>query len=68
MGIVGWSVAVPTLLGAALGFWLDKQYPQTFSWTLTWLIAGLCTGCIIAWYWVAKQDKEMHYDKEEKDE
>ena len=68
MGMVGWSVAVPTLLGAVLGFWLDKKYPQTFSWTLSCLVAGLCIGSIIAWYWVDKQDKEMHNDKEENDE
>jgi len=23
MGLIGWSVAIPTLLGAALGLWLD---------------------------------------------
>ena len=27
MGLIGWSVAIPTLLGAALGLWLDKRYP-----------------------------------------
>ena len=27
MGLVGWSVVVPTLLGAALGIWLDKHHP-----------------------------------------
>ena len=27
MGLIGWSVAVPTLLGAALGLWLDQHYP-----------------------------------------
>ena len=68
MGMVGWSVAVPTLLGAALGFWLDKTYPQTFSWTLSCLIVGLFAGSIIAWYWVDKEDKEMHNDKDENDE
>ena len=26
MGLIGWSVAVPTLLGAALGLWLDKNH------------------------------------------
>ncbi len=68
MGMVGWSVAVPTLLGAALGFWLDKRYLQTFSWTLSLLLIGLFSGILIAWYWVAKEDKEMHNDKEENDE
>jgi ATP synthase protein I len=68
MGMVGWSVVVPALLGAALGLWLDKKYPQSFSWTLTCLIAGLITGSVIAWYWVSKEDKEMHNNKKENDE
>src|SRR5665647_285630 len=27
MGLIGWSVVIPTLFGAALGLWLDKHYP-----------------------------------------
>src|SRR6478752_3930004 len=33
MGLIGWSVVVPTLLGAALGIWLDKHHSGTHSWT-----------------------------------
>ena len=29
MGLIGWSVVVPTLLGAALGIWLDNRHPGT---------------------------------------
>lgn len=68
MGMVGWSVAVPALLGAALGIWLDKSYPQSFSWTLTFLMAGIIAGSIIAWSWVLKEDKEVHKNNEENDE
>ncbi len=68
MGMVGWSVVVPALLGALTGVWLDKTYPQSFSWTLSLLIAGIITGSVIAWYWVDKEDKEMHRDKEEDNE
>jgi ATP synthase protein I len=60
MGLVGWSVAVPTLLGAALGIWLDKRYPGVHSWTLTLLIIGLTIGCLNAWHWVYKEDREIH--------
>ncbi len=60
MGMVGWSVAVPTLLGAALGLWLDARYPGGHSWTLMWLAIGLGLGCFNAWHWVAKEDKEIH--------
>lgn len=59
-GMVGWSVTVPTLLGTILGIWLDKHYPQSFSWTLTCLIIGLFAGCLIAWFWVANENREMN--------
>jgi ATP synthase protein I len=68
MGMIGWSVAVPSLLGAALGVWLDKRNPQSFSWTLSLLVVGIITGCIIAWYWVDKEDKEMHKNTKENDD
>lgn len=55
-GMVGWSVTVPTFLGTIGGIWLDKNYPQSFSWTLTCLVLGLAAGCLIAWNWVIKQD------------
>jgi len=51
MGLIGWSVATPTVLGAALGLWLDKRYPGPHSWTLTLLIIGLIIGCLTAWRW-----------------
>jgi len=60
MGMVGWSVAVPTLLGAALGLWLDEHYPGEHSWTLVLLAVGLALGCFNAWHWVAKEDREIH--------
>ncbi|MFA7059831.1 MAG: AtpZ/AtpI family protein [Pedobacter sp.] len=59
MGLIGWSVVVPTLLGAALGIWLDKQHLGTHSWTLALLAAGLAIGCLNAWHWVAKEEKAM---------
>ncbi len=68
MGLVGWSVAVPTLLGAALGIWLDKRYPGIHSWTLTLLIIGLAIGCLNAWHWVARENKEIREGLETKDE
>jgi ATP synthase protein I len=76
-GMVGWSVAVPTLLGAILGIWLDEIYPQSFSWTLTFLVIGLLIGCVIAWFWVSNEhkdmnptnnDEELNFTKEDKDE
>jgi len=68
MGLIGWSVAIPTLLGAALGLWLDKHHPGKHSWTLALLVAGLAVGCLNAWHWVAKEDKAMRDEQEDDDE
>lgn len=67
-GLIGWSVAVPTLAGAALGLWLDKHHPGGHSWTLALLMAGLMIGCLNAWHWVAKEDKAMREEPEDQDE
>jgi len=53
-GVVGWSVAIPTLIGVAVGLWIDRSWPSQFSWTLMLLIGGLMMGCMNAWYWVRK--------------
>ena len=68
MGLIGWSVVVPTLLGAALGVWLDKHHAGTHSWTLMLLVIGLGLGCLNAWHWVAKEEKEMREEQEDNDE
>jgi ATP synthase protein I len=68
MGLIGWSVVVPTLLGAALGQWLDRHHPAGHSWTLALLVAGLVIGCWNAWHWVAKEDEEMREPSEDGDE
>jgi ATP synthase protein I len=66
MGIIGWSVAIPTLLGAGLGLWLDARF-SGHSWTLALLVAGLVLGCLNAWHWVAAQDKAMREPREDHD-
>ncbi len=64
MGLIGWSVVIPTLLGAALGIWLDNRRPGTHSWTLMLLVLGLVIGCWNAWHWVAKEEKEMREEQQ----
>ncbi len=59
-GIIGWSVAVPTVLGVAAGVWLDRRTGSDFSWTLVMLAAGLLVGILAAWYWVGQ---ELEHDR-----
>jgi ATP synthase protein I len=60
LGMVGWSVAVPTLLGVAIGVWLDRSFPGQASWTLTFLLIGAGLGCVNAWSWVQRQNRQNH--------
>jgi ATP synthase protein I len=64
-GLIGWSVTVPTLIGAAIGIWVDKHYPTTYSWTLMLLLMGLLIGCANAWHWVDSEYKQMQEDSVE---
>ena len=65
MGLIGWSVVVPTLFGAMLGIWIDKNHPGSHSWTLALLMIGLALGCVIAWRWVDKEDQAMREEEGE---
>jgi ATP synthase protein I len=67
-GLIGWSVAVPTFLGAMLGLWWDRHHPGAHSWTLMLLGAGLFIGCANAWHWVDREEKAMHDEPENPDE
>jgi len=49
LGVVGWSIAISTLLGLALGLWIDHRWPSRFPWAVVLLVAGLVFGCITAW-------------------
>lgn len=68
MGLIGWSVVVPTLLGAAIGIWMDNRHPGNQSWTLMLLFIGLVIGCVNAWHWVTKEEKEMREEQENNNE
>ena len=68
IGLVGWSVVVPTLMGTALGIWIDTNYASRHSWTLALLVAGLCLGCANAWHWITKENAAIHKEEEEHNE
>ncbi|WP_340110590.1 AtpZ/AtpI family protein [Pikeienuella sp. HZG-20] len=57
-GVIGWSIAVPTVGGAALGLWLDHAAPQAFSWTVALILGGVVVGALVAWAWIGKEGDE----------
>lgn len=57
-GLVGWSVALPTVLGVAIGLWIDRTWVTGRSWTLMLMVLGLVVGCVNAWNWIVREVRE----------
>ena len=57
LGVIGWSVAIPTVGGVLLGLWLERVAPTRFSWPIALMLAGLVIGILVAWDWIARQDR-----------
>ena len=57
-GLVGWSVSIPTLIGIAIGAWIDRRWPSQYSWTLMLLFVGVAIGCWNAWYWIREESPD----------
>jgi ATP synthase protein I len=64
-GLIGWSVTIPTLIGAGIGIWVDNHFPSSLSWSLMLLLIGLLIGCFNAWHWVDSESKQMREDPDE---
>ncbi len=65
MGLVGWAVAVPSLLGVALGIYIDAHNPGKRSWTLMLLVLGILLGCYNAWYWVDRESAKIRKEQDD---
>lgn len=62
-GVIGWSVAIPTLLGIFIGIWIDTTWPSRFSWTLMLLFAGVVLGCLNAWSWIERERRSIEEEE-----
>lgn len=52
VGVLGWMIVVPTLLGVWLGRLLDRHFHSGIFWTAPLLLCGLLLGCWSAWRWM----------------
>jgi ATP synthase protein I len=62
-GLIGWTVVVPTLIGAAIGLRIDDRHPSSYSWTLMLLLSGLIVGCLNAWRWLDREHTQIQDDQ-----
>lgn len=55
IGVLGWQIVVPALIGLAIGRWIDHRLASGIFWTAPLLILGLALGCWSAWRWMQRQ-------------
>ncbi|MDR6207958.1 AtpZ/AtpI family protein [Paraburkholderia graminis] len=58
IGILGWAIVLPTLLGLALGRWLDRIFATRVFFSAPLLMAGAALGFWSAWKWMHRQQGE----------
>lgn len=52
IGVLGWILVMPMLVGVFAGRWLDQKFGTGIFWTAPLLMIGLALGCWSAWKWV----------------
>lgn len=57
-GLVGWTIAVPLVLGTLAGLWLDGKTGSGIRWTLSFMLLGLIIGATNVWSWLERQRRE----------
>jgi len=55
IGVVGWSVVLPMVVGLLAGRWIDRSYGTGYAWTVGLLLFGLVMGCVNAWRSITKE-------------
>jgi len=52
IGVLGWIIVVPLLIGIFVGRRLDQRFNSGLFWTGPLLMLGLVLGCWSAWKWM----------------
>ena len=55
IGVLGWIIVTPALLGLFAGRWLDRQLGTGIFWSAPLLMIGVALGCWSAWKWMHAQ-------------
>jgi ATP synthase protein I len=55
IGILGWIIVAPTLLGLFIGRWLDRTFGAGIFWSAALLVLGVTVGFWSGWRWMQRQ-------------
>ena len=52
IGVLGWTVVIPILLGVVVGRWMDRELETGIFFTAPFLLVGAAIGFWLAWRWM----------------
>ena len=55
IGVLGWIIVAPTLIGLFPGRGLDHRFESGIFWSAPLLLIGVVIGCWSAWRWMHAQ-------------
>lgn len=60
IGILGWTIVVPMLIGLVLGRWLDRLFGSRVFFSAPLVVIGAAFGLWSAWKWMDRQQRNDH--------
>lgn len=55
IGVLGWVIVTPTLVGLFVGRWIDHRFGTGIFWSAPLLLVGVVIGFWSAWRWMHRQ-------------
>ena len=55
IGVLGWIIVTPMLIGVFVGGWIDTKLGTGIFWTAPLLMLGVALGCWSAWKWMRSE-------------
>ena len=62
IGILGWTIVLPTLAGVAIGRVLDRMFGSGVFFSAPLLMIGAAAGLWFAWKWMHRQERSPDDD------
>jgi ATP synthase protein I len=55
IGVLGWAIVAPVLIGVVVGRWLDRTFDAGVFFTAPLIMLGAAAGLWTAWRWMHRQ-------------
>ena len=55
IGVLGWAIVAPILIGVVMGRWLDGAFKTGVFFTAPLIMLGAAAGLWTAWRWMRRQ-------------